>query len=155
MALTDPQKIALRDWLQANIHKAVRTVTYREGVKQTVQVTDPLSGTPLDKEVPVMVQDSRFEDTFDDDNNPTGQREIFFMRRDYTEHTMDMIDVQEVIFRVRAKAIKQGYPGVTANQVRNLLLEYRDTIRSWVPGVSWGGSSHAGRQAALVDDPDA
>lgn len=154
MALTAEQKIALRDWLQANIHKAVHTVTYREGVKQTVQVTDPMSGATVDKEVPVMVQDSRFEDTFDDDNNPTGQREVFFMRREYVERTMDMIDVQEVIFRVRAKAIKQGFTGVTANQVRELLKEYRDTIRSWIPGVSWGGSNPTGRHVALTEDPD-
>jgi hypothetical protein len=154
MPLTDPQKIALRDWLQANLYKAVHTVTFREGVKQTMQVTDPLSGATLDKDVPVMVQDSRFFDTYDEDGNVIGQREEFYMRREYVERTMDMIDVQEVIFRVRAKAIKQGFAGVTANQVRELLSEYRDTIQSWIPGVSWGGSNTVGRHAALTDDPD-
>lgn len=132
MALTNPQKIALRDWLQANIHKAVHTVTYHEGVKQTVQVTDPLSGATLDKEVPVMVQG----------------------RRDYIERTMDMIDWQEVIVRVQAKVAKYGYVGVSEDQIEDLLREYRATIKSWIPGVSWGGSNPAGRKAALTEDPD-
>ena len=155
MALTSQQKIALRDWLQANIYKAVHTVTYHVGVKETIQVADPIDGSSIDKQVPVMVQDSRFEDVYDEDGNVTGQTEVFFMRRDYTEATMDMIDLAEVVTRVRMKAEKQGFEDVTDEQVEDLLKEYKDTIKSWIPGVSWGGANKLGRKAALVEDPDA
>jgi len=68
---------------------------------------------------------------------------------------MDMIDLAEVVTRVRMKAEKQGFEDVTDEQVEDLLKEYKDTIKSWIPGVSWGGANKLGRKAALVEDPDA
>lgn len=135
MAFTAQEKQALATWLQANIHKAVYTTTWREGVKQTIQVHDPIEDIMVDKEVPVL----------DGENNRT-----------YIEQTEDRLDFDEVIIRTRAKARKHGYdPSLVA--VEELLLEYIDTIKTWLaPGVTIShGNSPLRWQDVDAEDPDA
>jgi len=88
MAFTAQEKQALATWLEANIDKAVHTQIHREGIKQTIQVTDPVDGATYDKEIPVLDGEGK---------------------RTFNEVSADYLFFDEVILRVQAKAIKHGY----------------------------------------------
>ena len=136
MAFTAQEKQALATWLEANIHKAVHAHIHREGIKQTIQVTDPIDGATYDKEIPVL-------------DPETGART-------FNEVSADYLFFYEVILRVQAKAIKHGYdPDEEA--VRALLFENRAAIKSWLaPGVTiTDGRTLLSHTEILAEDPDA
>ena len=135
MAFTTQQKQALATWLEANIHKAVHDRTHREGIKQTIQVVDPIDGSTQDKEVPIL-------------DPETGNRT-------FTEVTLPILDFDEVILRVQAKAQKQGFnPSLDA--IEALLLEHKDNLLLWVAPATIS-SNHSALDPAdvLAEDPDA
>lgn len=163
MALTPRQRTVLKDWAALRIANWVYTQTWRVGVKETVQVVHPFTGETLDKQRPVVVQDSRMVDTYDADGNVDGQVEEFFMRRDYTEDSAQMIDREEVITRLHRKALKRGMTDtvdevevpIRRRTIGNFFRNNRAYFHGLIPGVSWGGANRAGRIAARTEDPDA
>jgi len=133
--LTDAQKLALRDWLQANVHKAVREVWYREGIK------DEDTGQPVYGECPRL----------DADGNPTGET---YWGRTFIVRRRNTFDWQEVVRRVWRKAQKQGYDA-TVTQVADFLRQYKDNILGWA-GVSVITAGIALPESEIdAQDPDA
>ena len=116
MALTNAHKLALRDWLQANIHKAVKTRWYREGIKDG-------NGKPVYGTCPKL--DENGDPLLDEDDNP-----VTYYGRTFTVRKVQSFDWQEVVRRVWNKAQKNDY-SVTPEQVATFLLQYRNNIKSW------------------------
>jgi hypothetical protein len=135
MAFTAQQKQALATWLEANIHKAIHTRTHREGIKTTVQVVDPIDGSTHDKEVPVLDGEGK---------------------RTFNEVTLSVLDLDEVLLRVQAKANKNGF-APTLEAIEDLLFEHRATIKTWLPvGTTISqGHSPLDSESVLAEDPDA
>ena len=132
--LTQAHKLALRDWLQANVHKAVHTDWYREGIKDE-------NGKPVYGEC----------DVLDADGQPTGET---YYGRTFIVRTRQGFDWREVVRRVWRKAVKNGYD-VDPEQVANFLRQYKDNIKAWA-GVSdiIGGLALPDEQID-AEDPDA
>lgn len=110
MALTQAHRLALRDWLQANVHKAVKTDWYREGIKDE-------NGKPVYGECPKL----------DENGDPT---EETYFGRTFIVRKRQAFDWREVVRRVWRKAVKNGYD-VTPEQVANFLWDYRSLITRW------------------------
>jgi hypothetical protein len=130
MAFTAQQKQALATWLEANIHKAIHPRTHREGIKD---------------EDGKAVYGTIFAGTEDE-----------YYGRTFIERTLQVLDIREVVRRVRAKAIKHGF-NPTEAAVRDLLREHRATIKTWLPADTLICAGHSTLTNAEIDaeDPDA
>lgn len=138
MALTAQQRTQLRDWLQANIHKAVHVEYYREGIKDE-------NGKPVYGEC-TKYDMKTGQPLLDEEGNP-----ITYYGRTFTLRSLNTINFREIVRRVYRKARKHGID-TDLEQVRDFLLTHQDTIIGWA-GTSIGGT---GTSDADIDseDPD-
>ncbi len=138
MAFTAQQKQALATWLEANIHKAVHTTYWKEGIK--------------DEDGKAVYGDC--VQYFPNSNVPVPEAETYWGRT-FIIRSEDRLDLDEVITRVRQKAIKHGY-SPDEDDVRDLLRENAATIKTWLaPGVTIShGNSPLSRSAVEAEDPD-
>ena len=140
MALTQAHKLALRDWLQANVHKAVRTYYSRRGVKDA-------NGKPVYGEC------TRYEPhtnvpVLDEEGNP-----VTYWGRTFTLEAVNQMDWREIVRRVWRKAVKNGYD-VTPEQVRDFLEPYQDNIKAWALCERFGNADITDAEID-AEDPDA
>lgn len=140
MALTNAHKLALRDWLQANVHKAVRTTWYREGIKDE-------NGKPVYGTCPVL--DANAQPTLDEEGNPAT-----YYGRTFIVRTRQGFDWREVVRRVWRKAKKNGYDA-TLEQVESFLRQYKDNIRTWANTPHIIGGIALPDTEIDAEDPDA
>jgi hypothetical protein len=140
--LTNAHKLALRDWLQANVHKAVKTVYWREGVKD--ENGKPVYG-PCIKYKP----NSNEAETYLDEEGV--EQPVEYWGRTFVLRSRQTFDWQEVVRRVWRKAVKNGYD-VTPEQVANFLRQYKDNIKGWANvGVITGGIA---TPESVIDEED-
>jgi hypothetical protein len=102
-------KNAARQWL--NTHQAyfVHSGTTRIGIKQTIQVIDPIDGSTVDKDVPV----EEFGFWGATEPNPDPELDpipIETWRRSFNEIQQDFVDVEEVIFAIVIWGRETGNP---------------------------------------------
>ena len=139
MALTNADKLALRNWLQANVYKAVRTDWYREGIKDE-------NGKPVYGDCPFLDADG--QPTTDADGNAT------YYGRTFVVSTRQGFDWREVVRRVWRKAVKNGYD-VDPDQVEDFLRQYKDNILTWAGVTKVIGGVGIPEEAIDAEDPDA
>lgn len=130
-----------RQWL--NTHQAYFLIdgTYNEGIKQTIQVIDPIDGSSSDKEVPV--EEFGFWGATDEEGTP-----IETWRRSFSVVPYQFVDPWEITFAVTIWGRETGNPTDELGDAEALIFEDLQTFLDF-NGISTIG--HNTRTRAEVE----
>lgn len=128
--LTPAQKQQLRDWIQANIHKAVEADWYREGIRDD-------EGRPILGECTLYYPGTNqpvMRPIFDDSDPPQqiGEEPFTYWGRTFILRSHQALDVDQLVYRTWRK-LKKHFPDTdkTPEDVRDFLRPYARNIKTW------------------------